>query len=167
MWKCHNLISKSKYCWRLCRSTGRPELEGQLSVIISQSRRMLSCCIVRAQAQCLLSRKGVISPEARGAVAVAGRLERELRQERTAQWMASIRGPGWARRGRCHMMAWTELDLDGFGIFCNTIDTIHIFTATRPPVSLPCWIFSVHQGSQLWIYCFGLLLTLTSSNKCW
>ena len=46
-----------------------------------------------------------ISPEARFAAQrreVAGRLERELREERQAQWMASLRGPGWARRGRCH-----------------------------------------------------------------
>ena len=42
----------------LCRSTGRPELEGQLSVIVSQYRRLLSSCMVRAQAQCLLSRVG-------------------------------------------------------------------------------------------------------------
>ena len=51
----------------LCRSTGRPELEGQLSVIVSQYRRLLSTCIVRAQAQCLISRIGVISPQAREA----------------------------------------------------------------------------------------------------
>ena len=53
----------------------------------------------------LISRIGVISPEARVAAQrreVAGRLERELREERQAQWMASLRGPGWARRGRCH-----------------------------------------------------------------
>ena len=50
-------------------------------------------------------RIGVISPEARVAAQrreVAGRLERELREERQAQWMASLRVPGWARRGRCH-----------------------------------------------------------------
>ena len=89
----------------LCRSTGRPELEGQLSVITSQYRRLLSSCIVRAQAQCLISRVGVIAPQAREAAQrreVAGRMERALREERRAQWMASLRGPGWARRGRCH-----------------------------------------------------------------
>ena len=89
----------------LCRSTGRPELESQLGVVTGQYRRLLSACIVRAQAQCLISRIGVISPEARVAAQrreVAGRLERELREERQAQWMASLRGPGWARRGRCH-----------------------------------------------------------------
>ena len=88
-----------------CRSTGRPELESQLGVVTGQYRRLLSSCIVRAQAQCLISRIGVISPEARVAAQrreVAGRLERELREERQAQWMASLRGPGWARRGRCH-----------------------------------------------------------------
>ena len=91
----------------LCRSTGRPELEGQLSVIVSQYRRRLSTCIVRAQAQCLLSRVGVISPQAREAAQrreVAGRMERQLREDRRAQWMASLRGPGWARQGRCHMV---------------------------------------------------------------
>ena len=54
-----------------------------------------------------MSRVGVISPEARVAAKrreVAGRMERELREERRAQWMASVRGPGWARRGRCHIM---------------------------------------------------------------
>ena len=30
-------------------------------------------------------------------------VERELREERRAQWMASLRGPGWARKGRCHI----------------------------------------------------------------
>ena len=50
----------------LCRSTGRPELESQLGVITGQYRRLLSSCIVRAQAQCLISRIGVITPEARG-----------------------------------------------------------------------------------------------------
>ena len=28
---------------------------------------------------------------------------RELREEQRAQWMATLRGPGWARKGRCHM----------------------------------------------------------------
>ena len=91
----------------LCRSTGRPEMEGQLGTITGQYRRLISSCIVRAQAQCLISRVGVISPEARMAAQrteVAGRLERELMEERRAQWMASVRGPGWVRRGRCHMM---------------------------------------------------------------
>ena len=106
----HQLIvtcAESKVA-HLCRSTGRPELEGQLGTITGQYRRLLSTCIVRAQAQCLISRVGVISPEARQAAQrreVTGRLERQLREERAAQWMASLRGPGWARRGRCHVMA--------------------------------------------------------------
>ena len=87
------------------RSTGRQEMEGQLSVIISQYRRRVSTCVVRANGQCLISRVGVISPAARGAAKrrdVAGRLERQWRDERKAQWMASLRGPGWARSGNCH-----------------------------------------------------------------
>ena len=51
----------------LCRSTGRPELEGQLSVIVSQYRRLLSTCVIRAQTQSILSRVGVISPHVREA----------------------------------------------------------------------------------------------------
>ena len=106
----HQLIvtcAESKVA-HLCRSTGRPELEGQLGTITGQYRRLLSSCIVRAQAQCLISRVGVISPEARQAAQrreVTGRMERQMREERAAQWMASLRGPGWARRGRCHMGA--------------------------------------------------------------
>ena len=48
-----------------CRSTGRPEMDSQLGVITGQYRRLLSSCIVRAQTQRLISRIGVISPEAR------------------------------------------------------------------------------------------------------
>ena len=89
----------------LIRSTGRQELEGQRSVLTSQYRRLVSTCIVRAQAQCLLSRLRVISPAARDAALrreMATRRERELREEKRAQWMASLAGPGWARRGNCH-----------------------------------------------------------------
>ena len=32
------------------------------------------------------------------------RMEEEMRRERRAQWMASLAGPGWARRGGCHRM---------------------------------------------------------------
>ena len=103
----HNLVQTcaESRVEHLCRSTGRPELEGQLSVIIGQYRRLLSSCIVRAQAQCLISRVGVIAPQAREAAQrreVAGRMERVMREERKAQWMASLRGPGWARRRRCY-----------------------------------------------------------------
>ena len=87
----------------LVRSTGRQELEGQRSVLTSQYRRLVSTCIVRAQAQCLLSRLRVISPAARDAALrreMMTRRERELRDEKRAQWMASLAGPGWARRGK-------------------------------------------------------------------
>ena len=91
----------------LIRSTGRQEMEGQLSIIISQYRRRVSSCVVRSNAQCLISRVGVISPAARGAAQrreAQGRVERQWREERKAQWMASLRGPGWARSGRCHSL---------------------------------------------------------------
>ena len=79
----------------------------QMSVIVSQLRRRLSTCVVRSNAQCLISRVGVISPAARDAAQrreVAGRMERRWREERKAQWMASLRGLGWARSGRCYSL---------------------------------------------------------------
>ena len=72
---------------------------------VAEYRRLVSTCCVRAQAQCLVARIGLIAPAARVAAQrreVAGRLERQLQQERKAQWMASLAGPGWARRGHCH-----------------------------------------------------------------
>ena len=90
----------------LSRSRGSPELEGQLSVIVSQYKRLLSTCVVRAQAQSLLSRVGVISPQVREAARAhkRGRMETQLREERRANWMAGLRGPGSARGGRCHAL---------------------------------------------------------------
>ena len=95
----------------LCWSTGRPELESQLSVVVSQYRRLNSTTIVQAQTQCLLSRIEVITPQARDAASrreVAGRMERQILScngaERRANWMASLAGPGSARRGRCHTL---------------------------------------------------------------
>ena len=64
--------------------TGRPEMEGQLSVITSQYRRLLSTTVVRAQAQCLISGVGLISPEAAKRLDVAGRMESELKEDRRA-----------------------------------------------------------------------------------
>ena len=82
-------------------------MDRQMTVIVSQNRRLLSTTIVRAQALCLLSRVGVISPAAREAAGrreAATRQERQLRQERRAQWQATLRGAGWARSGRCHSL---------------------------------------------------------------
>ena len=56
---------------------------------------------------CTLARVGLISPAARDAARrrqVAMRLEEEMRKERRSQWMASLHGPGWARRGNCHSL---------------------------------------------------------------
>ena len=82
-------------------------MEGQLSVIISQYCKRVSTCVVRANAQYLISRVGVIPPVSRGAAKrreVQVRVERQWKEERKAQWMASLRGPGWARSGRCHSL---------------------------------------------------------------
>ena len=89
----------------ICRSTGRQESEHLLGTIVGQYRRLISTCAVRAQAMCILARVGLITPAARDAARrrqVAMRLEGQMREERRAQWMASLQGPGWARRGRCH-----------------------------------------------------------------
>ena len=63
-------------------------------------RRLISSGIVGAHAQCL-SLEARVAAQGRE---VTGKLERELGEELRAQWMASVRGPGWARRGRCHMV---------------------------------------------------------------
>ena len=82
-------------------------MERKQSGLVAQYRRLVSTCVVRAHAQCLLSRVSAISGAARGAAerrAVTSSLEEKLVEEREAQWMASLSGPGWARRGRCHRM---------------------------------------------------------------
>ena len=89
----------------ICRTTGRQESEQLLGTIVGQYRRLMSTCAVRAQAMCTLARVGLITPAARDAARRrqgAMRLEVQMREERRAQWMASLQGPGWARRGRCH-----------------------------------------------------------------
>ena len=91
----------------ICRSTGRQESEHLLGTIVGQYPRLVSTCAVRAQAMCTLARVGLITPAAKEAARrrqVAMRMEAQMKEERKAQWMASLRGPGWARRGRCHGM---------------------------------------------------------------
>ena len=91
----------------LCRATGQQEMEGKMSSLVSQYRRLVSSCLVRIQGQCLISRVGVVSGAAKSAAKrreAAGGMEQRLRKERAAQWMASLHGPGWARRGRCHRL---------------------------------------------------------------
>ena len=66
---------------------------------------LVSTCAVKAQAMCTLVRVGLITQAAREVARwrqVAMRLEAEMREERKAQWMDSLQGPGWERRGRCH-----------------------------------------------------------------
>ena len=89
----------------LCQATGRSETEYLLGEIVGRYRRLVSDCAVRARAMCTLSRVGVISPAAKAAAGrrqVAMHLEREMRDEAKAKWMAGLQGPGWTRRGRCH-----------------------------------------------------------------
>ena len=92
----------------IARSTGRQESERLLGSIVGQYRRLVSTTAVRAQAMCLLARVSLFTPAARdtaGRRQVAMRQEEQLRKERRAQWMASLSGPGWARRGNCHTLA--------------------------------------------------------------
>ena len=91
----------------LCCAAGRQECERLLGNIVGQYRRLISTCAVRAQALCMLARVSLITPAARDAARrrhIAMRLETELRDERRAQWMTSLQGPGWAKRGRCHCL---------------------------------------------------------------
>ena len=63
---------------------------------VASSQRVL--CAVQ-QAMCTLARVGLISTAAREAARrrqVAMRMEAQMKEERKAQWMASLRGPGWA-----------------------------------------------------------------------
>ena len=88
----------------LCRISGKPEMENRRGALVSQYRRLVSTCVARGQAQCLISRVSVLSGAARGAAQrrlLAGRLEKRLRQEREAQctgWAAckGQLGPGEA-----------------------------------------------------------------------
>ena len=53
-------------------------------------------------AMCLLARVGWITPAAKEAAArrmMAMRMEEEMRRDGGAPWMASLAGPGWAKRG--------------------------------------------------------------------
>ena len=91
----------------LCRATGKQEMESKMSTLVSQYRRLVSTCLVRSQGQCMISRVSVVSGAAKSAARrreAAGRMEQRLRQEREAQWMANVHGPGWARRGLCHRL---------------------------------------------------------------
>ena len=74
----------------LCRATGRQETKHMLGQVVGQYRRFISTCAVRA------------AQAAAGRRQVSMRLDREMQQERRAQWMAGLQGPGRARRGRCH-----------------------------------------------------------------
>ena len=63
----------------LACSTGLQEW--MLGMIVGHYRRLVSKTAVKAQAM---------------------RLQEEMRRDRRAEWMASLAGPGWARRGNCH-----------------------------------------------------------------
>ena len=85
--------------------SGRQETEHMLGQQVAQYRRLISTCTVRAAAMCTLARVAEVSPAAKAAAGrrqVAMRLEREMKEESRAQWMAGLQGPGWAKRGRCH-----------------------------------------------------------------
>ena len=75
----------------------------ELGVIIGQIRRTLSVSAVRAQAQCLLSRLGVLGQGPKMAAKRrewVQRQDRIQREERRAQWIANVRGRGIVRRGQ-------------------------------------------------------------------
>ena len=86
----------------MCRATGRQETKHMLGEVVGQYRRLIFTCTFRTAALCTLAR---VSPAAQAAASrrqVSRRLDREMQQERRAQWTVGLQGPGWARRGMCH-----------------------------------------------------------------
>ena len=84
------------------RARGWEGGEGELGLVLGQTRRRLSCTFVRAQALCLLARLGQLGPGARMAAdrrKEAKRLETVRRREAQAHWLAHVRGRGLGRSG--------------------------------------------------------------------
>ena len=84
------------------RARGWEGGEGDFGQVIGQVRRRLSCCFVRAQALCLLSRLGQLGPGAKAAAERRGqsvRVQTARRREAQAHWQAHIRGRGLGRAG--------------------------------------------------------------------
>ena len=91
----------------ISRSSGQEVSEKKLGTIVSQYRRLVSTTACRAQAQCLLERISLITPEAKAAAdrrALTMRRDEQLRQERQSQWMAQLSRPGAGKRGDCHTL---------------------------------------------------------------
>ena len=82
---------------------GREKTGQELAAVVSQIRRTLSCSILRANANCLLSRLGFVGDEANMAskrrrwVQVE---EEKLMREREAHWLALRTGHSLVRRGQ-------------------------------------------------------------------
>ena len=89
-----------------------------LIIDILQYRTLLSTCIVRAPAQCLISRLGVISPQAREAARW-----REVEGEEKGQLDGK---PAWARIGEGWKMPYNVLICIPTNLVC--ISLFHIFT---------------------------------------
>ena len=84
------------------RARGWEAGEGELGQVIGQIRRQLSCCFVRSQALCLLSRIGQLGPGAKAAAhrrSDALRAETARRREGQAHWQAHVKGRGLGRAG--------------------------------------------------------------------
>ena len=84
------------------RARGWEGGEGELGLVLGQTRRRLSCSFVRAQALCLLARLGQLGPGARMAAdrrKEAKRVETSRRREAQAHWLAHVRGRGLGRAG--------------------------------------------------------------------
>ena len=84
------------------RARGLEGAEGELGLVLGQTRRRLSCTFVQAQALCLLARLGQLGRNARMAAdrgKEASRVETERRREAQAHWLAHVRGRGLGRAG--------------------------------------------------------------------
>ena len=105
----HNLIhamAESRVSGLDLRSQPGAMEREELSVVVGQLHRRLSMAVIRATANCLLSRLSFIGEEARGANKRRqwrDREERDKRFEREAQWHRRIRGHGVHHRGEFHV----------------------------------------------------------------
>ena len=73
-----------------------------LSGLLGSIRRVLSCCFVRAQALCLVSRLGQVGVLARAAAErrmAALRAEHTRREEARSNWLANVHGWRLSRVG--------------------------------------------------------------------
>ena len=100
----HNLIQTlaQSRLYSQQRTRGRPGDQQELGNITSQIRRRLSQVVVKAQAECLLSRLHQVGPGSRSMAQRrqwALQEDQKMRRERQAQWLRKTEGVYTIRKG--------------------------------------------------------------------